>query len=446
MALRILLVTDVYPPLIGGVEHQMQLLGKKLLEQGHAVNVATAWQVGLTQYEDDGGVSVYRLKGLASRIPWFSVNPQRRHHPPFPDPGTVWGLHRVIKRFRPDVIHSYGWITYSCAVALLGKPIPLLLSVREYGYTCALRTMMHYGQQPCDGPANMKCLDCAMRFYGVPKGLAATFGVLSGRALLRRKTRGVHSVSTYMQKSIRRDLFGVQESIVDANGRALPDVVIPSFRADADEKDARASGDVQEYIAQLPAEPYILFVGALRIVKGLIPLLEAYKRLASPPPLVLIGVVTPDTPREFPPNVTVLHDVPHHAVMAAWERSLFGVAPSIWPEPFGSVIHEAMSEGKPVVGTTPGGQTDMIVDGETGLLVPPNDVGALAQAMQRLIDDAELRDRLGRAARERAKLFTSAVVVPRFEQIYQQLASEATGYTHENNTLSVGQHKPSHPD
>src|SRR5919109_1095197 len=130
MSLRILLVTDVYPPLIGGVERQMQLLGKKLLQRGHVVSVATPWQVGLLQQEDDSGVSVYRLKGLTSRVPWFSINPKRLHHPPFPDPGTVWGLRRVIKRFQPDVIHAYGWITYSCAVALLGKKIPLLLSVR----------------------------------------------------------------------------------------------------------------------------------------------------------------------------------------------------------------------------------------------------------------------------------------------------------------------------
>jgi glycosyltransferase involved in cell wall biosynthesis len=229
MTLRILLVTDGYPPLIGGVELQMQLLGQKLRQRGHAVGVVTAWQVGLPEREDGSGVAIHRLKGLASRVPWFSTNPSRRHHPPFPDPGTVWGLRRVIHRFRPDVIHAYGWITYSCAVALLGKKIPLLLSVREYGYTCALRTMTRYGQHPCDGPAAIKCLACATRFYGRPKGVAAVVGVLSSQMLLRRRTRGIHSVSTYMQQIIRRDLFGVQEDVLDSKHRTIPDVVTPSF-------------------------------------------------------------------------------------------------------------------------------------------------------------------------------------------------------------------------
>jgi glycosyltransferase involved in cell wall biosynthesis len=380
---------------------------------------------------------VYRLKGLTTRVPWFSTNPKRRHHPPFPDPAVVVGLRRVIASFKPDLIHAYGWITYSCAAALLGKKIPLLLSVREYGYTCALRTMMRFGTQLCDGPQAVKCMDCAVRFYGLPKGLSAALGVYLGRALLRWKTRGLHSVSTYMQQIIRQDLYHANGKVRGPGGILLPDVVIPSFRDLAEEKEI-GPAEVEQHLERLPGEPFILFVGALRLVKGIQPLLEAYGRLVSPPPLVLIGVAAPDTPGEFPGNITVLYDLPHAAVLKAWERSSFGVAPSIWPEPFGSVIHEAMSKGKAVIGTYPGGQADMIVHNETGLLVPANDVGALAQAMQRLIDDPGLRERMGKAGRERAKLFTGEMVVPRFEQVYRRLVHGETSNPHEINTLSLG--------
>jgi glycosyltransferase involved in cell wall biosynthesis len=431
MALRIMLLTDVYPPLIGGVELQMQLLGHKLNQRGHSVCVVTAWQPGQAERDDDAGVQVYRIKGLASRLARFSTQPGRRHHPPFPDPGVVWSLRRVIDRFRPDVVHTYGWITYSGVVALVGKSIPLLLSVREYAYTCALRTMMRYGSQPCDGPAPAKCLDCALRFYGAPKGLAAALGVLSGRLLLRWKTRGIHSVSNYMQQNIRRDLFSADE-------RGLPDVVIPSFHDREGETAVGDTGDLQAFLARLPEQPFILFVGALRLVKGLRPLLAAYQRLAAPPPLVLLGRAAADTPSEFPANVTVLYDVPNRAVLAAWRRALFGVAPSTWPEPFGNVVREAMSQGKAVVGTTPGGQTDLIVHGETGLLVPPNDVEALANAMRLLIDDPALRERLGDAGRARARRFGADVVVPRFEQLYQRLAHQETDHTHEDNAIPLG--------
>ncbi|KAB8145855.1 glycosyltransferase family 4 protein [Chloroflexia bacterium SDU3-3] len=427
MSMRVMIVSDVYPPLIGGVERQMQVLGQMLRQRGHEVCVATPWQEGLAPYEEADGVAIHRLRGVSALLA-PAKGAKRRHHPPAPDPATVWQLRRLIDRFRPDVVHVYGWIAYSCAAALVGRRTPMLLSVREYGYTCALRTMMHHGKELCSGPAPAKCLSCAASYFGPAKGVVATVGVWSGRGLLRGKTAGLHSVSHYMQQNIRRDLYD------DQVPPQLPDAVIPSFRNDAD---SASEAELRPYLEQLPDEPFILFVGALRLVKGLGPLLEAYAALRDAPPLVLIGRMASDTPRSFPPNVRVLYDFPHPAVMAAWGRSLFGVAPSVWPEPFGSVIHEAMSQGKAVVGTTPGGQTDMIVDGETGLLVPAGDAGALAQAMQRLIDDPALRERLGEASRVRARLFTAELVVPQFEQLYRQLIAQSRGNAFESDHLSI---------
>ncbi len=170
----------------------------------------------------------------------------------------------------------------------------------------------------------------------------------------------------------------------------------------------------------------MLFVGALRLVKGVRELLAAYETLDNPPPLVLIGTIERDSPTEFPPGVQVLTDFPHDAVMAACERCLFGVMPSLWPEPFGTVVCEVMSHGKPVIGTKPGGHTDMIIDGRTGLVVRRGDVQALADAMQVLISDPDLRERLGEAARVRAAQFTADVLIPRLEQLYVQLERERT--------------------
>jgi glycosyltransferase involved in cell wall biosynthesis len=190
--------------------------------------------------------------------------------------------------------------------------------------------------------------------------------------------------------------------------------VIPSFRDDTEQAPKFGSRD-----NLLPERPFILFVGALQPHKGLNVLLEAYRRLTSPPPLVLIGTTWPDTPREFPVGVQVIRDAPHEIVMDAWERCLFGVAPSVWPEPFGNIIHEGMSRSKAVIATQIGGPTDMIVHGESGVLVPPGDVPALVEAMQALISSPEYRGFLGRAARIRAELFTANKIVPRFDLFYR---------------------------
>jgi glycosyltransferase involved in cell wall biosynthesis len=113
--------------------------------------------------------------------------------------------------------------------------------------------------------------------------------------------------------------------------------------------------------------------------------------------------------------------------MAAFDGALFAVAPSLWYEPLGNVVHEAESRGRAVIGTTPGGHDDMITDGVEGLLVPPGDAGALRSAMARLVADPAMRARMGAAGRVRAERYTAEQVVPQFEALYRDLAARGSG-------------------
>jgi len=72
-------------------------------------------------------------------------------------------------------------------------------------------------------------------------------------------------------------------------------------------------------------------------------------------------------------------------------------------EPLGNATLEAMAYAVPVIGSTAGGIPEMVIDGETGLLVPPKSPPELAAALGRLIEDADLRTRLGRAGRRRCE-------------------------------------------
>jgi len=94
-------------------------------------------------------------------------------------------------------------------------------------------------------------------------------------------------------------------------------------------------------------------------------------------------------------------------------------------EGFGNVIIEAGVMGIPAVGTSIVGLTDSIVHSETGLLVPPKNAPALADALLLLLRDKELRRRLGQAARERVlALFDSTrvngLVSLEYERLYAQ--------------------------
>jgi hypothetical protein len=99
---------------------------------------------------------------------------------------------------------------------------------------------------------------------------------------------------------------------------------------------------------------------------------------------------------------------------------------------------EAMSRSKAVIGSAVGGITDIVVDGETGYLTEPGDVGQLARRMEELIANPELSDQLGQAGKVRIQLFTSESVLPRFERLYDSLLETPTAPGRAQRILIVG--------
>jgi glycosyltransferase involved in cell wall biosynthesis len=91
-------------------------------------------------------------------------------------------------------------------------------------------------------------------------------------------------------------------------------------------------------------------------------------------------------------------------------------------EPFGLVFAEAMAMSKPVVALSSGGALEVVADGETGLLSPPGDAVALADNISLLLGDPALRDRMGRAGRERVeRLFRPERLCEDYAAFYRAL-------------------------
>ena len=409
--LRALMVTDYYRPLVGGSIRSTELLARHLARGGNEVAIATSWQPGLDSEEEVDGITVHRLRDFSSRLRFVSEDPYKHNPPPFPDPEGAWRFRRLVKRFQPDLIHTYGWMSHSVALGILGLRVPVLLTARDYGNVCAVGTLWRQEREVCSGPAPMKCLSCAANRYGKVKGAAAAAGVFGAGPLLRRTTTSVHAVGRFVG--------GIIDRFLRVPG--APVTVIPNFH---EEETAAPDSAV---IDALPAQPYILFVGGFRRIKGIEDLFAAYAELSDPPPLVMVGTRMSDTPASFPDGVVTFEDVSSATVMAMWDRAMFGVAPTRIPEPLGNVVHEAMSRGRAMIGTRPGGHEDQIDDGETGLLVPAGDSAALGTAMRRLIGDEALRTRIGDNARVRSRDFTADAVVPRLEQLYRETAGMGAG-------------------
>jgi glycosyltransferase involved in cell wall biosynthesis len=139
--------------------------------------------------------------------------------------------------------------------------------------------------------------------------------------------------------------------------------------------------------------PEVLYAGRLSPEKGVLELVAATAGMN----LVAAG----DGPlRSRVP--TARGFVPHDELQHLYARAAVVACPSR-REGFGVACLEAMAHGKPVVATGVGGLRDLVVDGETGLVVPPRDPKALREALRRLLADPELRLRLGKAGRLRAQ-------------------------------------------
>jgi glycosyltransferase involved in cell wall biosynthesis len=152
--------------------------------------------------------------------------------------------------------------------------------------------------------------------------------------------------------------------------------------------------EVPPSVVEEARPPEVLFAGRLSAEKGILDLVAAADNGMK---LTIAG----DGPlRDRVPGA--LGFVPHDQLGPLYDRAAVVAVPS-HREGFGVACAEAMAHGRPVVAGAVGGLLDLVVPEETGLLVPPGDVGALREALKRLLGDEELRARLGANARRRAE-------------------------------------------
>jgi glycosyltransferase involved in cell wall biosynthesis len=351
---------------------------------------------------------------MMQRLPAVFSDQGRRHAAPFPDPELTNEIRRVLLEEQPEIVHAHNWIIHSFLPLKQWSNAGLVLSVGDYSLICAKKKLI-FKDEWCEGPGFVKCLTCGADHYGLAKGVPTVFGNWM-MGLTER-----HLVDRFLPVS---RAVAAHNGIVSSKA---PFEVISPFVPDDVDDPAEAP---DEFLAQLPEGDFLLYVGAFGRYKGVDVLLEAHRQLENPPPLVIMGYQTSEHPvrtTDLPDNVIVIKDVPHSAVMEAWRRSLIGLVPSVWAEPFGIVALEAMACGKPVIASAVGGLTDIVDHEVTGLLVPPADVEALRQAMQRLLDDEELRDYMGNCGRQRVDDFSASAVVPRYERVYREVIGQKHG-------------------
>jgi len=409
---RVLMLSQLYPPHLGGLEQHVRGLASRLVTRGHEVSIATLWHKGLPEFELDQGVKVHRIRGTVHRAARLLFSHARVYAPPFPDPELTLALRRIVLAEQPLIVHAHNWLVHSFLPLKDWSGAKLVVTLHDYGLVCAKWTLLHHNAI-CSGPGFRKCLGCASGHYGPLKGASTVLAMkVAGRF-----------------ERVDVDLFvPVSHAVAAGNGlttRGLPFQVIPNFLPDvAYDSAGMLQQDINDDLVELPSDDYLLFVGALGPHKGVDVLLDAYASLADHPPLVLVGYEhsSYDIPLAgVPGKVIILKNLPHAAVMEAWRRSTIALIPSLCPECCPTVAMEAMATGRPVIASDVGGLPDIVEDGVTGLLVPPGDLVALREAIERLLAEPGLRSRMGRAGKEKASEFRASTIVSRIERAYSQL-------------------------
>ncbi len=368
--LRILLVNKAYPPHIGGIETLVRRYALCLQAEFHAdVQVLVCQEKGKTVREVIEGIPVLRAGSMGT---YFSCPLSL---------SFLWQFRKMAKQADVVMIHM---------------PFPLAdLACLFSGYRGRVILAWH------SDVIKQKTL---LRFY---------------RPLLHWLLKRADGILTATQGHIDSSSF-------------LPAVrvkchVIPYGIDVADYRAAKAY-PVLAKAAKQPDTVKLLFVGRLVYYKGVTVLLEAMQQVNGCE-LFLIGsgklqdeLLQAAARRD---NVHFLGSLSDADLRAALQECDMLVLPSVAnSEAFGLVQLEAMVYGKPVINTAlPTGVPHVSLHGQTGLTVPPNDAGALAEAIQTLVSDAALRQRYGMAARQRVEtVFAEKTVM---QQVYDFLQPPA---------------------
>lgn len=364
--MHIVLLYKDYPPVPGGIEGHMATLAHGLVARGHRVTVLVTNPARTTTVaHPQAGLTVIR----AGRLATLSSTPLSL---------AYWWQARQLAPV--DVVHlQFPYPPADLAARLVPHAPPLVVSYQA---------------------------DITRQRW-----LRRAYAPLL-RATLRRARAIIVTSTAYMQHSPWLQLHR-------ARCRVVPLGIDVSRFAPAPVP--RRAGAV----------PTLLFVGRLRYYKGLPYLLHALPQMHQPCRLLIAGD-GPEAPRlralvatlGLADRVTLLGDVPDADLPGVYQQADVFVLPSHLPaEAFGIVLLEAQASGLPVISTALGTATSTVNrHGQTGLVVPPADAPALAQATDWLLAHPQRARQMGAAGRANVLAhYTHELMLTQTEQVYQSV-------------------------
>lgn len=361
--MRLCLYTATFLPTLGGAELVLHHLAAGFVQRGHAVTVLAPKLRGL----DNRLAAPYRLSRYA--------RPSSKR----------WGVRQVLvhllaERLRSgmDLLHCHGAYPPAYVGGTFKRWFGLPMVVRPHGSDIL----------PGEWIRRVPRLEARLR-----QGLAAA------------------------------DLVIAQSGALEEEIRALG---VPSERVKRIPNGLHV-GDFAVEPGESRGTPYLAAIGSLTRKKGFDLLLRAFTLVRGKHPNVALRIAGAGPEegmlRRLITDLGLEHAVELVGVLTGREKVAFLqqallLVSSARREPFATANLEAMAAGLPIVATRVGGNPEIVRDGVTGVLVPPDDPAALADAILALLGDAEERRRMSAAAREHVKAYDWSVIIERYLEAY----------------------------
>lgn len=389
--MRALILSWEYPPLIeGGLARHVRKLAENLADHGVAVHVlARGLEESPAEEEVLPGLVVHRVReprrprDLAEFIAWVE-----HMNADMLAAGVELG-----DRFRFDIVHGHDWLVAVACDHLARRfraPFVVTIHATEYG-----RHQGHVDRHP------------QSYIHGVERWMA-------------NRADRVITCSSYMREHVA-DIFGLDERRV----KVIPNGIDPSELVPV--------ADLETLRGQFarPDEKLVLLVGRLVYEKGFQIALEAMPRVIERVGGVRFVIAGSGTAEDDLRRQARELGLDRHGTFLGWIgddllHSLYRIAdlcvvPSIY-EPFGLVALEAMASGCPCLVADTGGLREVVPSEQVGLRFRSRDPNSLAEMAERLLTDAELRERLVAEASEHVLTFDWADVARQVAAVYRELA------------------------
>ena len=383
--MRILVISNLYPPeILGGYEILCEQVCRELVKRGHQLRV-------LSTGNDFSQAEVERC--LRLYLPFSQIAKKDRLRSLLVYWHNAFQTRKRIAEFEPEVIFCWSQLRLT-----LGALHSAQSSGRPMLYTINDEHLVGY--LPSSGQ----------------EGLRSWMGWLLDRSFFRHLTL-LHRplpVTTTISRKVAENLerLGVE---LTANRVIYQGIPIESF-------------PLKEHPGSLSDPLRILYVGQLHSYKGVHRILEALRMLKGKALLSIIG----DGPEDYKEvlrglcqglEVKFYGRVSHSELPELYRRHDVFVFPSIWEEPFGLTHLEAMASGLPVISTVNGGQGEFLVHEENCLAVPPDDAGAIHEALERLCHSPEFAAKIALNGRRTVEArLTLKRYIDEIENFLQELA------------------------